>query len=232
VKLYFNGCSFVWGDELEDREQESFPYLLKEKFNCDILNDSANAASNQRILRTTLSRDLKDYFVIIGWSSIFRYEYFTDKGVTLLNKYDFEVWNQVTPGMKGFHTGAYLEYEWFIMNFINQVLVLQNYLKNNNIPYFFFLSFGENVDERNEVQKFWNNSKTDIPMSKWIDGYDEWFSHIDSKKFPSLFDNDKIFRNYCFKNKLLMSEGIDGHPTKNCHKLWAEYLSEELNNII
>ena len=107
MKLYFNGCSFVWGDELEDREQESFPYILKEKFNCDIINDSRNAVSNQRILRTTLSRDLKDYFVIIGWSSIFRYEYFTDN------------WNPVIPGMRGFHTGAYLKYEWFIMNFIN-----------------------------------------------------------------------------------------------------------------
>ena len=27
-RLYVNGCSFVWGQELEDRENESFPYNL------------------------------------------------------------------------------------------------------------------------------------------------------------------------------------------------------------
>ena len=28
MKIYTNGCSFVYGDELNDRENEAFPYLL------------------------------------------------------------------------------------------------------------------------------------------------------------------------------------------------------------
>ena len=129
-RLYVNGCSFVWGDELEDRENEAFPFLLEKKLNCELINDSMPGASNERILRTTLSRDLSDCFVIIGWTSLFRYEYFEDGWETVYTQ------NQV----------PYLKVEWFIMNFINQVLAVQNYLKYNNIPFFFFLSFANNME--------------------------------------------------------------------------------------
>ena len=41
-KLYVNGCSFVWGDELENREKEAFPFLLEKKLNCELINEKRN----------------------------------------------------------------------------------------------------------------------------------------------------------------------------------------------
>ena len=216
MKLYTNGCSFVYGDELEDREKEAFPYLLKNRLNCELLNDSQNGSSNQRILRTTLKQNLNDYFVIIGWSSIYRYEYYQDG------------WNKVTPrdGEK-FKVIKYFKEEWFIVNFLNQVLTLQNHLKYHNIPFFFFLSFAGapvfgvkdyGYDERNAT--FPNK-----PIVDWVDYYGEFFDLVDRETFPSLFNNDLVFRDYCFGHGEEMTAGVNGHPTKESHRLWADYLN-------
>ena len=39
MKLYTNGCSFTWGDELSDRNLR-FAGLLANKFNCELIDDS------------------------------------------------------------------------------------------------------------------------------------------------------------------------------------------------
>ena len=196
MRLYTNGCSFVWGDELEDRGNEAFPFLLKDRLGCELINESRRGSSNQRILRTTLARKFeKDTFVIIGWSSIYRYEYHVD-GIPY----------QTGPrdGAK-FRVIKDLEEEWFIVNFLNQVLALQNHLKYHNIPFFFFLSF----------------------TGASIDG--GLFDLVDKETFPSLFNNDLVFRDYCINNGALMTKGFNGHPTKESHQVWADYLYENSN---
>ena len=194
VKLYTNGCSWVWGDELLDRENESFPNLLKNRLNCELTDKSKNGSDNQRILRDVLSRDLTDHFVIIGWAGITRYEYY-DR--------DSENWESgICPTSRRYDPSIhkYFEYDWFVINFLNQVLAVQNYLKYNNIPFFFFKSY---------------------PMYKEKDmGYLEHFDLIDNDTFPSLFNPDLIFMNYCKNN--------EGHPSPEQHKLWSEYLYEKI----
>lgn len=193
MNLYTNGCSFVWGDELKDRENEAFPFLLKKRLGCELINDAQCGSNNQQILRMTLSRKFDNHFVIIGWSSIYRYEYYNKE------------WMNVNPtdGEK-FKTLQWFKEDWFVVNFVNQVLTLQNYLKYNNIPFFFFLSF----DTINRLD------------------YLGYFNLIDEKTFPSLFNEELNFRSYCLNNGQSMTQGFDGHPTKESHKLWTNYLYE------
>ena len=234
--LYTNGCSFVWGDELKDRKNEAFPFLLQKRLGCELIQEASCGSNNQRILRSTIGlpdyrasyesdRDYNlhekltgDDFVIIGWSSIYRYEYYSD-----------EIWNEVTPsdGEK-FKVIKYFKEEWFIVNFLNQVLALQNHLKYHNIPFFFFLSFAGapvygvkdyGYDERNAIFP-------DKPIVDWVDYYSEFFDLVDKETFPSLFNNDLVFRDYCFGHGEEMASGLNGHPTKESHKLWADYLYE------
>ena len=213
--LYTNGCSYVWGDELEDRK-DAFPYLLKTKLGCELTDQSENGSDNQRILRTTLKSNLKNHFVVIGWASIIRYEYYdrTKTNGEGINTPDSE--SNIVPT----HTDQYpeihkyFEYDWFVINFLNQVLALQNYLKFNNIPFFFFMSY---------------------PMYKERNmDYLQHFDLIDENTFPSLFDEDLIFFNYC-KNNGLNDFMPNWHPSSEQHKLWSEYLYEKIktdNNFI
>jgi hypothetical protein len=245
MKLYTNGCSFVWGDELKDRKNEAFPFLLQKRLGCELIQEASCGSNNQRILRSTIGlpdwtalsgeglggensgRDwklheklTKDDFVIIGWSSIYRYEYYQNE------------WNNVSPadGEK-FKVIKYFKEEWFIVNFLNQVLTLQNHLKYHNIPFFFFLSFaGAPIGGKKEYGYDERNATfPDKPIVDWVDYYSEFFDLVDRETFPSLFNNDLVFRDYCFNHGEEMTHGIDGHPTKESHKLWTDYLYENIN---
>lgn len=200
-KLYTNGCSFVWGDELKDRENEAFPFLLEKKINCQLIDDSECGSDNQRILRTTLKSNLIGCFVIIGWSSIIRYEYY-DRNLSDWISNICSAWSDEYLSIH-----EYFKYDWFVINFLNQVLALQNYLKYNNIPFFFFLSY-----------PLYNEKKID---------YLEHFDLIDNDTFPSLFNPDLIFFNYC-KNRGLNDFMPKLHPSPKQHKLWSEYLYEKI----
>jgi hypothetical protein len=223
MKLYFNGCSFVYGGELENPKRDSFPNVIKRKLDCKILDDSENGSSNQRILRTTLSRDLKGYTAIIGFTSLYRTEYHFDKSG---NKH--RAWEKILIGGKYSQIFKILTDEWLIMNFLNQVLALQNHFKYNDIPFFFFLSFAKKEDERDDWLSWWRDYKDNKPLTDWVEGYEDLFNQIDKKTFPSLFDSNQVFKDYC-KNAG-HTPLPDDHPSIESHQLWANYLMEKIND--
>ena len=52
--ILFDGCSWTWGDELEDKEAHRFSQLLSNMVNMDHVNIAEPLKSNNSILRTTL----------------------------------------------------------------------------------------------------------------------------------------------------------------------------------
>ena len=124
MKLYTNGCSFTWGDELSDRNLR-FAGLLANKFDCELIDDSMCGASNERILRTTLdylqnpNTDLENLMVVIGWSGISRKEIYKNG------------WEKITPTMIGTKDVATQYYSTIQsvqqdnLNFYYQTLLLQ-----------------------------------------------------------------------------------------------------------
>ena len=66
--LYFNGCSYTKGGELDDRVGQRFSTLVSEHFNTDHLNDAAASSTNDTIVRTTfefLENNRCDYGIIM-----------------------------------------------------------------------------------------------------------------------------------------------------------------------
>lgn len=74
----FNGCSFVWGDELKDPQNSRFSRLISTEANMEEFNISMCGASNSRILRTTLDwvqlNGAPDVMIVV-WSGLDRFEY-------------------------------------------------------------------------------------------------------------------------------------------------------------
>ena len=89
--LYTNGCSFVYGDELSNPndnewlEKKRWSRIFSEKYNVKEINESENGSSNNRIYRTTKdwvlgNKDkLEDTFVVLGWSQSVRTEKYNDE---------------------------------------------------------------------------------------------------------------------------------------------------------
>ena len=54
MKIYFDGCSWTWGGELEDNESERFSAIISKEMGAEEHNFSRPMASNDRILRQLL----------------------------------------------------------------------------------------------------------------------------------------------------------------------------------
>jgi len=58
--IYFNGCSFVKGYEMEDNKIDCFPALIAHKLNTGFYNHAKVGGGNERIQRTTQNYILMD----------------------------------------------------------------------------------------------------------------------------------------------------------------------------
>lgn len=75
--IYWNGCSFVRGMEVQ-KKKHKFAWSVSEEFNQECINHAKVGGSNDRIWRTVVN-DVPQFFqpklVIIMWSGINRLEY-------------------------------------------------------------------------------------------------------------------------------------------------------------
>ena len=60
MKLYVNGCSFSYGDELQNPEEERYSTHLGKLLDIDVVNKAWPGSSNERIWRTTKEQLFKD----------------------------------------------------------------------------------------------------------------------------------------------------------------------------
>lgn len=73
MNLYFNGCSFTYGDELQDPKKSAWPALVTKSLGANFLNDAVSGGSNDRIVyKTLLASNDFDYF-IIAWTTYTRF---------------------------------------------------------------------------------------------------------------------------------------------------------------
>ena len=75
--IYFNGCSFTNGYEIENKFTDRFSSLVCQHFNTPEDNDAKVGGSNDRIWRTTVNHCLQNEYelVVIMWTGINRVEY-------------------------------------------------------------------------------------------------------------------------------------------------------------
>ena len=84
--LVVNGCSFTYGQGLENRTENNWPAVLGRKLNVPVINMANPGAGCDRIFRTTQKYFYKTYkekmspFYIIAWSgALRREEYMADR---------------------------------------------------------------------------------------------------------------------------------------------------------
>ena len=51
MKIYFDGCSWTKGEELENQEEERFSKLICDELGAEETNLAINGGSNDRIIR-------------------------------------------------------------------------------------------------------------------------------------------------------------------------------------
>jgi hypothetical protein len=140
MKLYFNGCSATYGDELEDPVNEAWPALVAKHHGCKFFNDAVRGGSNPRTWSKTIANlDHYDQFYIqwthtnrftlydpanqweINFSEQLANQHYQNKDCYLtFGKYYYAYWNNL-----------YTNY----VNWLTQIVSLQALLREKQKPY-------------------------------------------------------------------------------------------------
>tara|TARA_B100000945_G_scaffold141379_1_gene113297 strand:+ start:277 stop:882 length:606 start_codon:yes stop_codon:yes gene_type:complete len=94
MKIYFDGCSWTCGEELENPEEERFSKLLCDELGAEETNLSIRGGSNDRIVRNLLvENNIEDYdLAVIQMTLPVRTEYYDNKWIRVNPKYNFSKW--------------------------------------------------------------------------------------------------------------------------------------------
>lgn len=233
--LVANGCSHTAGAEIEYPMQgecynKAWPKKLGDKLSfANTTNLAISGASDDRVSRTTIEfigklkqksfYDPSKIFVIISWPGLYRTEIFH----TSENEGGFwdNGWMPMVAGNDETYKeqcsrSAYIFYKSWLMRlnitqetirFYSNVLLLQNFLKQNNIKYLFWNACG-NLPENNPA----------------------FYNEIDLDRFPFITQKEYSYTN------VLVSKQFDhsihakyGHYGEDAQEWFASFLLKYIN---
>ena len=213
MKLLTVGDSFTYGEELADRNN-AWPQLLATQLNYEVVNLGRPSASNDKILRTTLDYLAVDSadLVVIGWSNIGRSEHADEFGY-------YDVWpgyqggifardgfnwrNELVDYVSRYHNSEAIHRKW-----VQQVILLQSYLKSRGIRYVML-----NIVQNEYYKK------------KYFDGQQQFFEQIDKDAFLGF--NDSGMMEWTFGK----TQGPNGHFLEEGHTIVANRIYEHIRNL-
>ena len=77
MKIYFDGCSFTVGDELQYRKKNRYSRIIADKLGAIDCNFARSGGSNRRIVRNLIEKELSSYdMFIIQLTKNIRTEYY------------------------------------------------------------------------------------------------------------------------------------------------------------
>ncbi len=204
-----NFGDIIDGGDCSDRikykfyDSDVWPKVLGKKLGWETWNSGRLGASNDKILRTTISSieylesiGKSNFFVIVGLTSLFRYE----------------TWNEYKPGQ--YQQERVSPEEW--LKFGDKklthktclnILHLQNFLKNKNIPYLIFSAF-DDFDEDIKQDSLYRYIDLENIYNKNFEGH--FYKHIREKYNVRDWLTEPYFKMQ--------------HPTDISHIEWAEEL--------
>lgn len=274
--IYVNGDSWSAGDIVDPelfpnqpwhvmhpdnkpyRTARVWPKFLGDRLDVNIINNSHAGASNDRIVRTTVNDilgiiqkvDPSELFVLIGWTSPERKDFFYDNGRDnrawdTVYPAEFQHWkDESDPIRNDFYknyVAGYWHKEEFLTRHILNVLFISNFLDNLGIKYLFFDCFYEEysqvVDPKKHQLLHDKKVHTQIELLYQDVLKGTTLHHVGINN--SIKEYLKVYKKYFIKRtfaghikKIIENKGprythdyIDFHPTLLGHQEWANYLS-------
>jgi len=146
MKLLAVGDSFTYGDELNDLTN-AWPYLLGTMIDYEVTNLGIPSGSNTQMVRKVVENYLDYDLIVVAWSHFARIEFSDNNGT-------YDIWpgcsnklfvngleyrKQLIEYLTRYHNDQYL-YKQYLLN----IILLQNFLKQNNKRYVMLDAFNNN----------------------------------------------------------------------------------------
>ena len=142
MRILTHGCSHTYGDDLEDRNL-SWPVQLSDRMNAELDNLSCSGCSNQRIVHETVKVTADQHYdlVVIAWSHFERFSRCRNDNRHIVDFNPGTVQHALYKNTPEYEDYAKLHYTYWsdsvyqFEQWIQQILFLQSWFKQNQIPY-------------------------------------------------------------------------------------------------
>jgi hypothetical protein len=216
MNLYFNGCSYTTGFELDDCESDRFSTLVSNHFKADHFNNAVAGSSNDQIVLRSLEfleNDSCDYAIIM----------LTHCERMTLNK------NIFTNRNPSFYEEYYND-EVGSLNFYKNRFILEQEFEKKNIPLLllqYYDVLGDNIYRRKCKGKIQSVARPSHSISAVTTACSHWYSQksTNEKTLVGTRMNRLYYYNRHSKKTLC-------HFNRYGHKRVADYIIGELTSTI
>lgn len=248
--LYFNGCSFTYGDELNHPETHAWPSLLARSLDLDYSNDAVPGGTNDRIVYKTLSNIHNYDYFFIAWTS---YERFTE-----YNPVDnFEI--NFSPGLNldaslhysddlKKHYWKYKDYgemfykHWYnelfeFKKWLQQIIMLQSVLDKQNKKYLMLNTMSNNLEHwlESDPHRFIPGMKDLLSFYDYISDQQLMAEHREIQKLADTIDKSRFiswnqWHITCLQASHACAPG--GHLLESGHQEVAKIVLDSYNQAL
>lgn len=230
MKLYFNGCSHTWGDDLQNPLTQSWPAVLSQRLGCDFVNDSQSGGTNDRIIyRTIKNLDEFDKFYL-AWTYTSRFTRYRSD-----NNHDVNFNLQITHSLYGkdqdFKNYAKLHYQtwhnelYSFKLWLQNIILLQSLFKIKNKKYLMINACHNFINQWSVAWQNFNNNVKSLLCFDCMDDTQLYAEHQEIQKLLCQID----YSNYpgwgtWYITSLKHPVGPTGHLLDAGHQAIAEFV--------
>jgi hypothetical protein len=232
MKLYFNGCSHTWGDDLSDPDSQAWPSLIAKQLDCDFVNDAVSGGTNDRIVYRAIKNIQNFDKFYIAWTYITRFtRYRSDNN----HEVNFNPWlkHSLYGSSQEFTNYSQLHYTcWYnelyaFKIWLQNIILLQRLFESENKSYIMINANHNNLDRWIVPWQNFNSSVKPLLCFDLMNDQQLYDEHVEIQSLIQKINFTKFFGwgSWCITDLALnYPVGTTGHLLTQGHQAVADYI--------
>lgn len=236
MRLYFNGCSHTYGDDLDLPAAQSWPAILANSVGCDFLNDAVSGNANDHIIYRTIKNVREFDKIYIAWTYIERFTRYRADNNYVVN-FNPKLTNSLYGNDSNFVNYGKMHYAvWYneLYSFklwLQNIIMVQRYLEYAKTPYTMINADNNNI---NRWATSWPNFNSSVQSMLCFDFMNDDQLYQEHEEIQQLLKQIN-FENYIGWNTWWITKdsfptGPTGHYLSQGHEHVAKYILEHDTN--
>jgi len=194
MKLYFNGCSHTFGDDLLDKSQ-SWPALIAKNLGFDFLNDAVSGGTNDRILYRTIKHAHNFDKFYIAWTYTSRFTRYRSDNNHDVN-FNPQLKNTIYGNTSEFKDYGKIHYStwhnelYAFKIWLQNVILLQRYFESMKKPYIMINSDHNHINQWTVGWNLFNDNVKSLLCFDLMDDQQLYNEHTEIQNLTNQINTD------------------------------------------
>ena len=195
MRLYFNGCSHTYGDDLDSPATQSWPSIVANTAGCDFLNDAVGGNANDHIMYRTIKNAHAFDKIYIAWTYIERFTRYRADNNYVVN-FNSNLNNSLYGNDSNFINYGKMHYAvwhndlYSFKLWLQNIIMMQRYLESVKKPYVMVNTSNNQID-------------------RWTSSWPNFVSSVQSLLCFDLMNDDQLYQEHEEIQQLLTQINFD-----------------------